>query len=138
MDGGPGQFKTIASYIPIGEGKYVAVAFEGINFDWTLDGMKPTVTHCSTSSGFVQINEERIEFILITYALDDQSRPVYIQKAVGAKQIIDRDTLSVENLVLHFYTHPETANPVTDRANFCVPDGGSFPSIREYRIRLQK
>lgn len=136
MDGGPGQFKTICSYAPIGNGKFAAVEYGGINFDWTLDGLKPTATHGTTLNGVVKTDGKNIEFVLIAYALDDNSREVYILKAVGSKTVVDLDTLSVENLVFHFYNDPETANPVTDRADFCVPHSGTFPPLRQYRIKL--
>jgi hypothetical protein len=135
MDGGAGQFKTICSYAPIGDGKFTAVEFSAINFDWTLDGLKPTATHGTTLHGILETDSQNIGFVLIAYALDKDSKAVYLLKAVGNQTVVDQDTLSVENLVFHFYNDPETANPVTDRADFCVPHNGTFPPVRQYRIR---
>ena len=60
---------------------------------------------------------------------------MYILKAVGNKVLKDKDTISVENLVFQFYTEPETDNPVTDAPDFTVPPTGTFPPVREYRIK---
>lgn len=138
VDGGPGQFKMISAYIPFGVGELAAVQFGGINFDWTLDGLKPTATHGTTLNGVLKTDKGEIEFVLIGFALDDNSKAEYILKVVGTKTVVDQDTLSVENLVFHFYNDPENANPVTDRADFCIPGSGTFPPVREYRIKLIK
>ena len=138
MDGGPGQFKMIASYTPCGDGSFVAVAFPGIDFDWTLGGLKPTAVQATPFHGVVEVDEQGIEFILVGYIVDNCSKAVYILKAVGSKTVVDQDTLSVENLVFHFYNDPETSNPVTDQADFYIPHSGTFPPIHEYRIKLIK
>lgn len=87
--------------------------------------------HCRKEQG-------GIDFILITYALDDTETAVYILKAIGNKVLTDKDTISVENLVFHIYTEPETDNPVTDAADFTIPPTGTFPPVHEYRIKLNK
>jgi len=137
VDAGLNQVKTIATYTPIGDGKMAAVE-SVIDFDWTLGGAKPTATHGSTLSGVVESNGQKIDFVLIAFALDPSDKAVYILKAVGNKVMKDKDTLSVENLVFYFYNNPETANPVTDTADFTVPASGTFPPVHEYRIRLYK
>jgi hypothetical protein len=48
----------------------------------------------------------------------------------------DDDTIIVENLVFHFYNDPENANPLTDPSDFTVPPSGTFPPVREYRIKI--
>jgi len=133
VDAGPHQIKTVTSYSPIGGGKFAAVE-SVLNFDWSLGGTMPTATHASTPNGIVA-KKKSIDFILITYALDDNERAVYILKAVGNKVLKDRDTISVENLVFQIYTKPETENPVTDTADFTIPPSGTFPPVREYRIK---
>lgn len=138
VDSGPGQFKMICSYMPIHGGKFTAVAYGGINFDWTLDGMKPTATHGTTMHGVLAIDGKNIGFVLVTYALNNNSQAVYILKAVGRKTVVDQDTLSVDNLVFHFYNDPETAIPITDGADFCIPASGTFPPLREVRIKQPK
>ena len=137
VDAGPNQMKVMATYTPIGGGVYAAVEF-GFNFDWTLGGAKPTATHGTMTSGIVETGGKQIEFILILYALDAAGKAVYILKFVGNKVFKDTDTISVENLVAHIYNDPETANPVTGTADFCIPPSGTFPPVREYRIRLSK
>jgi hypothetical protein len=134
VDAGPNQIKTVTSYTPIGGGKFAAVE-SVFNFDWSLGGAKPTATHASTLNGIVAKDKQEIDFILITYALDDNEKAVYILKAVGNKVLKDKDTISVENLVFHIYNDPETANPVTDTADFTIPPSGTFPPVREYRIQ---
>ena len=109
-----------------------------IDFDWTLSGSKPTATHGSLLSGVVEPNGSKVEFILIAYALDQADKAVYILKAVGNKVLKDKDTISVENLVFYFYNNPESANPVTDTADFSVPASGTFPPVHEYRIKMNK
>ena len=138
MDGGSGQFKMICSYMPICDGKFAAAAYGGINFDWTLDGLEPAAVHRTTLNGVLEVDGAKIEFVLIGYALDDNSKAEYIFKAEGTKTVVDQDTLSVENLVFHFYIDPEHANPVTDRADFSIPADGVFPPVREYRIKFNK
>jgi hypothetical protein len=137
VDAGPNQIKTLAIYTPIGAGKMAAVE-SVIDFDWTLGGAKPTATHGSSLSGVVEANGNKVEFILIAYALDQAEKAVYILKAVGNKVLKDKDTISVENLVFYFYNNPESANPVTDTADFNVPASGTFPPVREYRIKVTK
>lgn len=134
VDAGPGLIKTVTSYTPIGGGKFAAVE-SVFNFDWSLGGSMPTATHASTLNGIVEKNKKEIDFVLITYALDDTEKAVYILKAVGNKVLMDKDTISVENLVFHIYTEPETDNPVTDAADFTIPPTGTFPPVREYRIK---
>ena len=136
MDGGQGQFKSNCSYAPISTGKYIAIAYSGINFDWTLDGLKLTATHGTTLNGVIETEGKEIKFILVGFALDDSSQAVYILKAIGNIIVVDQDTLSVENLVFHFYSNPETANPMTDPADFCVPHNGTFPPLHQYRIKF--
>lgn len=128
-------FKTVASYTPIGGGKFAAV-HSVINFDWSLDGEFPA-THGSTLNGMVEKTKQEIDFILITYGLDEAGKAVYILKAMGQKVLKDNDTMTVENMVLHIYTDPD-ANPVTDAANFTIPKTGTFPPIPAYRIRLDR
>jgi hypothetical protein len=137
VDAGPNKIKTIATYTPIGEGKMAAVE-TGFDFDWTLGGMKPAAMHGTTLNGCVESNGKKIDFVLITYVLDQAEKAVYILKAVGNKVLKDSDTISVENLVFYVYNDPETANPVTDNADFCIPPSGTFPPVREYRIKLYK
>jgi hypothetical protein len=137
VDAGPGQFKTVASYAPIDGDKFTTV-HSSVNFDWSLNGQQPTATHGSTLHGIVEKNKEAIDFILIMYALDDTEKAVYIVKAIGNKVLKDQDTMSVENMVLHIYTEPETDNPVTDTADFTIPETGTFPPIPEYRIKLNE
>jgi hypothetical protein len=134
VDAGPGQMKVFETYIPIGKGKFTATGM-GFNFDWTLGGAKPAATHGTTQCGVVEVVDGVIEFTLLNYALDDNQKAVYILKAVGNKVIIDENTISVENLVFHFYNDPETANPITDPSDFTVPPSGTFPPVREYRIK---
>jgi len=134
VDAGPGQIKTVTSYTPIGGGKFAAVE-SVFNSDWSLGGLKPTATHASTLNGIVAKNKNAIDFVLIAYALDDNEKAVYILKAVGNKVLKDKDTISVENLVFQFYTEPESDNPVTDAPDFVVPPTGTFPPVREYRIK---
>ncbi len=134
VDAGPGLIKTVTSYTPIGGGKFAAVE-SVFNFDWSLGGAKPTATHASTLNGIVAKDKKEINFILITYALDDNEKAVYILKAVGNKVLTDKNTISVENLVFYIYNDPETANPVTDTADFTIPPSGTFPPVREYRIK---
>jgi hypothetical protein len=133
-DAGPGQIKVAISYSPIGDRKFAAVE-SVFNFDWSLGGAQPTATHASTLNGIVEKNRNSIDFVLIGYALDDNEKAVYILKAVGNKVFKDRDTISVENLVFQFYTEPETDNPVTDAPDFTIPPTGTFPPVRQYRIK---
>ena len=135
VDAGPNQMKTLATYTPIGPGKMAAVE-SVINFDWSLGGSKPAATHGSTLSGIVEMNGTKVEFLLIAYALDEADKAVYVLKAVGNKVLKDKDTISVQNLVFHFYNDPETANPVSDTADFSLPASGTFPPVHEYRIRI--
>ena len=138
MDGGPHQFKSICSYVPISSGKFTAVAYSVVNFDWTLDGLKPTASHGTTLNGVIETDGKDIEFVLVGFAVDDRSQAVYILKVVGRLIVVDHDTLSVENLVFHFYSDPETANPMTDPVDFCVPHNGTFPKVRQYRIKFNQ
>jgi len=134
VDAGPGLIKTVTSYTPIGGGQFAAVE-SVFNFDWSLGGTYPSATHASTLNGIVAKNKHEINFVLITYALDDSEKAAYILKAVGNKVLKDRDTISVENLVFQIYTKPETENPVTDAPDFTIPPSGTFPPVREYRIK---
>jgi hypothetical protein len=36
---------------------------------------------------------------------------------------------------LHIYNDPENCNPVTDAADFTIPETGTFPPVHEYRIK---
>jgi hypothetical protein len=136
VDAGPGQVKTVTTYTPIGDGKFTAV--ESIfNFDWTLNGAMPNAVQATTLTGVVEADDQQVSFVLIAYALDAQQKAVYILKAVGNKVLVDKDTISVENLIFHFYKDPETANPVVDSPDFSVPSTGTFPPVREYRIRMK-
>jgi hypothetical protein len=137
VDAGPNQIKTIATYTPIGAGKMAAVE-SVFDFDWSLGGLKSNATHATTLNGLVTSNGSTIDFILIAYALDASEKAVYILKAIGNKVLKNEDTLSVENLVFFFYNNPETANPLNDTADFCVPPSGTFPPVHEYRIKLNK
>ena len=137
VDAGQNQIKTLATYTPVGDGKYAAIE-SVFDFDWSLGGMKPAATHASSLSGMVEDDGKKVSFTLIAYALDKDEKAVYILKAVGNKVLKDHDTISVENLVFQFYNDPETANPVTDEADFCVPSSGTFPPVHEYRIRNRK
>jgi hypothetical protein len=97
----------------------------------------PTATHASTLDGILEENSiGGVDFVLISYVLDDTEKAVYILKAIGSKVIIDEDTLSVVNLVFHIYTEPETDNAVTDEADFTIPESGTFPPVHEYRIKF--
>src|SRR5262249_20259230 len=117
----------------IGGGKFAA-GEAVLNFDWSLGGTMPTATHASTLNGIVA-KKKSIHFILITYALDDNERAVYILKAGGNKMLKDRNTISVENLVFQINTKPEPETRVTDTADFTIPPSGTFPPVREYRIK---
>jgi hypothetical protein len=136
VDAGPNQLKLVTSYMPLGDKKFAAVEYV-FNFDWTLEGSKPTATHASTLTGILEKKEDSIDFVLVMYALDNNEKAVYILKAVGNKVLVDEDTISVENLVFHVYDDPESANPVTDAADFIIPPSGTFPPVHEYRIKLQ-
>lgn len=74
------------------------------NFDWSLNELKPSTTHGSTFNGVVKKNKRSIDFIVIGYALDDTEKAVYIAKVTGNKVLKDKDTISIENLVIHIYT----------------------------------
>ena len=136
VDAGPSQMKLVAVYSALGGGKFNAVE-SVINFDWALGGLKPAAIHGTTTTGIVETRDGKIEFALITYALDASGKAVYIAKSTGTKVFEDQDTICVENLVLNLYNNPETANPVTDAPDFCVPPSGTFPPVREYRIKTR-
>lgn len=133
-DAGPNQIKAVISYAPPGGGKFAAVE-SVFNFDWSLGGTQPSATHGTTFNGIVEKDKKEIDFIVIGYALDNTEKAVYILKVVGNKVLKDKDTISVENLVLHIYTEPETDNPVTDTADFTIPPTGTFPPFPQYRIK---
>jgi hypothetical protein len=135
VDAGPNQLKTVTSYSPLGDGKFAAVE-SVLNFDWTLEGAKPTATHATTLNGVLEKKKDTIDFVLISYVLDKDEKAVYIFKAVGNKVLVDEDTISVQNLIIHIYNDPETANPVTDTADFTIPSSGTFPPVHEYRIQF--
>jgi hypothetical protein len=135
VDAGPGQIKLIATYSPMGGGKFAATE-SALNFDWTMGGMKPEATHGSTTNGVAEVKDNEINFVLITYALDASGKAVYMVKSTGSKVFKDENTISVENLVYHIYNDPENCNPVTDAADFTVPPSGTYPPVKEYRIRL--
>ena len=134
VDSGVNQMKTIATYTPIGDGKYAA-AESVFNFDWSLGGAKPSATHATALTGIVEDHGDTIRFVLLTYVLDAQEKAAYICKVTGTKVMKDLDTLSVQNLVIHIYNDPERCNPVTDVADFTIPAEGTFPPIHEYRIK---
>lgn len=75
VDAGPGLIKTVTSYAPMGGGKFAAVE-SVFNFDWSLGGAEPTATHASTLNGIVEKDKNEIDFVLITYALDDTEKAV--------------------------------------------------------------
>lgn len=133
-DVGPDQVKATISYSLLGGGNFAAVE-SVFNFDWSLGGQEPTATHATTLNGFVKKNKQAIDFTLVGYALDEAEKAVYITKAMGNKVLADKDTISVENLVFHIYTEPETDNPVTDTADFTIPPTGTFPPFPQYRIK---
>lgn len=135
VDAGPNQLKVLASYTAMGDGKFSSVE-SVLNFDWTLGGSKPNATHGTATFGEVETRDGVIRFILITYALDASGKAVYIAKSTGDKIFEDQDTIRVENMVLFVYNDPETANPVTDAPDFCIPPSGVFPPVREYRIKV--
>lgn len=131
---GPDQVKALGTYTPISGNKFVGIA-SGINFDWTLGGMKPTATHGTPSHGaFEKKGKDRISFVEIAYALDSSDKAVYIIKATGDKILKDKDTMSVENVVMHIYNDPENANPLTDTADLVI-SGGASPSMIGHRIK---
>jgi hypothetical protein len=135
VDAGPNQVKTITTYTPTGEGQYAA-AESVFNFDWSLGGGKPTATHATNLIGVVEESGESVQFTMICYVLDETEKAVYIMKATGSKILTSPDTISVQNLIFHIYKDPESCNPVTDLADFTIPESGTFPPIHEYRIRL--
>lgn len=124
------------SYTPVAD-CILAATGTGFNFDWTLGGTKPSATHGTTQCGVVELVDGKILFSLLIYILDDHQRAVYILKALGSKTLKDADTINIEDLVLHVYNDPETANPVTDKADFTIPESGTYPPVREYRIKVQ-
>jgi hypothetical protein len=124
---------ALATYTPVGGGKYAA-AESIFNFDWTLGGAKPSATHSTTWNGVVEEDGDNIKYVLIGYVLDKDEKAVYILKVVGDKILKDPDTISVENSVVHVYNTP-TCNPVTDVPDFTIPASGTFPPVREYRIK---
>lgn len=134
VDAGPNQMKSITTYSPVGEGTFAA-AESVINFDWSLGGVKTTATHGTPLTGVVEDSGDQIKFILISYVLDKHEKAVYMLKATGNKILKDPDTISVVNLVLHIYNDPENCNPVTDAADFTIPETGTFPPVHEYRIK---
>ena len=135
VDVGPNQLKAVTAYTPFGRGKFAAVEYV-FNFDWTLEGMKPTATHASTLTGILETKDGTIDFVLIAYALDEDEKAVYILKAIGNKILVNEDNISVENLVFHIYNDPERANPITETADFTIPPSGTFPPVHEYRIKF--
>jgi hypothetical protein len=94
-----------------------------------------SITHGITLTGVVEDSGDQIKFILISYVLDKHEKAVYMLKATGNKILKDPDTISVVNLVLHFYNDPENCNPVTDTADFTIPETGTFPPVHVYRIK---
>ncbi len=134
VDAGPNQIKTITTYTPVGGGTFAA-AESVFDFDWSLGGAKPTATHATTLTGVVEDTGDQIKFVLISYVLDKDEKAVYVLKAVGNKILKDPDTISVVNLVFHVYNDPEHCNPVSDAADFTIPETGTFPPVREYRIK---
>jgi hypothetical protein len=137
VDAGPNQIKTVTAYTPTGNGKFSAVE-SVFNFDWTLGGQKPEAVGATSLIGTIEADGQRATFSMVAYALDSNQKAVYILKAVGNKVLVDHDTISVENLVFEFYNDPETANPMIDEPDFCIPATGTFPPVREYRIKLPR
>jgi hypothetical protein len=137
VDAGPNQIKTVTAYTPTGNGKFSAVE-SVFNFDWTLGDQKPDAVGATSLIGEIEADGQRATFSMVAYALDSNQKAVYILKAVGNKVLVDHDTISVENLVFQFYNDPETANPMIDEPDFCIPSTGTFPPVREYRIKLPR
>jgi hypothetical protein len=94
-----------------------------------------SITHGITLTGVVEDSGDQIKFILISNVLDKHEKAVYMLKATGNKILKDPDTISLVNLVLHIYNDPENCNPVTDTADFTIPETGTFPPVHEYRIK---
>ena len=134
VDAGPDQIKTVTVYSPAGNGKLSAVE-SVFNFDWSLGGQKPGAMSATSLIGEIEVDDQKATFSMVAYVLDDHQKAVYILKAVGNKILVDQNTISVENLVFQFYNNPEKANPVTDAPDFCIPSSGTFPPVREYRIK---
>ncbi len=125
---------VLGTYTPVGGGKFTA-SESLFNFDWSLGGSKPTATHGSALVGLVEDDGDHIRYVEIAYGLDKDEKAVYILKVIGEKIFKDADTMSVENAVVHIYNDP-SCNPVTDQADFTIPESGTFPPVRGYRIKL--
>ncbi len=125
---------VLGTYTPVGEGQFTA-SEDVYNFDWSLGGAKPAATHGTALIGFVEEVENQIKFVEIAYGLDKDGKAVYIMKVTGEKIFKDADTMSVENSVVHVYNDP-TCNPITGPADFRIPESGTFPPVRGYRIKF--
>lgn len=125
---------VLGTYTPVGGGRFTA-SESVFNFDWTLGGAKPSATQGTALIGAVEDDGNHVKFVEIAYGLDKDGKAVYIMKVIGEKIFKDVDTMSVENSVVHVYNDP-SCNPVTDLADFTIPESGTFPPVRGYRIRF--
>ncbi len=125
---------VLGTYTPISGGRFTA-SESVFNFDWSLGGAKPAATHGTALIGLVKEVGNHIKYVEIAYGLDKDEKAVYIMKVTGEKIFQGADTMSVENSVVHVYNDP-SCNPVTDLADFTIPESGTFPPVRGYRIRF--
>ncbi len=125
---------VLGTYTPISGGRFTA-SESVFNFDWSLGGAKPSATHGTVMIGLVEDDGNQVKFVEVAYGLDKDEKAVYIMKVVGEKIFQDADTMSVENTIVHVYNDP-TCNPVTDMADFTIPEIGTFPPVRGYRIKF--
>ncbi len=125
---------VLGTYTPVGGGRFTA-SESVFNFDWSLGGAKPSATHGTALIGLVEDDGNQIKYVEIAYGLDKDGKAVYMMKVTGEKIFQDADTMSVENSVVHVYNDP-TCNPVTDLADFTIPESGTFPPVRGYRIKF--
>ncbi len=125
---------VLGTYTPAGEGRFTA-SESVFNFDWSLGGTKPAATHGTALIGLVEEVGNQIKYVEIAYGLDKDEKAVYILKVTGEKIFKDADTMSVENAVVHVYNDP-ACNPVTDLADFTIPESGTFPPVRGFRIKF--
>ncbi len=125
---------VLGTYTPAGGGRFTA-SESVFNFDWSLGGAKSAATHGTTLIGLVEEVGNQIKYVEIAYGLDKDEKAVYIMKVTGEKIFKDADTMSVENTIMHIYNDP-TCNPVTDLADFTIPESGTFPPVPGYRIKF--
>ena len=125
---------VLGTYTPVGGGRFTA-SESVFNFDWTLGGAKPSATQGTALIGLVEDDGNHVKFSEIAYGLNKDGKAVYIMKVIGEKIFKDVDTMSVENSVVHVYNDP-SCNPVTDLADFTIPESGTFPPVRGYRIKF--